>query len=234
MAPVLNASQDWLTGFPELQAYAASYTGSPSFSFGQPIEVQRSAVDATATTDDGTTFSLRVLGGSSFTLTPDPSDPGVKQLVRNQNETSGIGVKVDRGQIFALTDASMFSNDLLDQGDNATFALALFGPISQPVVFAEEPHGYRTADDATGLPRNVRWFLGGLLIATLTLMWSRSRRNGPPEYPTRELAPARSQYLLSLSSEIDRATKPRSFVRGPRSRQDSSQSISDRSPHPDR
>ena len=220
----LNASDDWLTGFHELRDYGASYTGSPSFSFGQPTEVQRSAVDATATTDDGTTFSLRVLAGSSFTLTPDPTDPGVKQLVRNQNETSGIGVKVDRGQIFALTDASMFSNDLLDQGDNATFALALFGPISQPVVFAEEPHGYRTADDATGLPRNVRWFLGGLLIATLTLMWSRSRRNGPPEYPTRELAPARSQYLLSLSSEIDRATKPRSFVRGPRSRQDSTRS----------
>lgn len=213
----LNASDDWLTGFHELRDYGASYTGSPSFSFGQPTEVQRSAVDATATTDDGTGYSLRVLAGSSFTLAPDGADAGVTKLVQRKNETTGIRVKVDRGQIFALTDASMFSNDLLDQGDNAAFALALFGPISQPVVFAEEPHGYRTADDATGLPRNVRWFLGGLLMATLTLMWSRSRRNGPPEYPTRELAPARSRYLESLSSEIDRATKAHRFVRGPRS-----------------
>ena len=120
---------------------------------------------------------------------------------------------VGTGTVLAFTDASMLSNDLLDQRDNAGFALSLVGDAPGPLVFAEEPHGYRAATDATGLPRNVRWFLGGLLIATLTLMWSRSRRiNGPPEYPARDLAPARSEYLRSLANEIDRASKPGRFA----------------------
>ena len=205
----VNAAGDWLERIPELKDYVASYTGAPNFAFGRAKDVQAQTVQAVGVVETGSSYALQVLGGSGFELSPDPTDSGVSTVVRESESVTAIRVEVGDGEVVAFTDASMLSNDLLDQGDNAAFALAVLGSADTPVVFAEEPHGYRAATDASGLPSNVRWFLGGLLIATLVLMWSRSRRNGPPEYPLRELAPARSQYLLSLSSEIDRLRKPR-------------------------
>lgn len=108
------------------------------------------------------------------------------------------------GTFFLLADWTALSNELLAFGDNAAFALHILGPVDRPVVFAEETHGFSDRLDATGLPRNVRWFIGGLLAATLALMWTRSRRNGPPELRHRELAPARSDYARSLGAAIDR------------------------------
>jgi Domain of unknown function (DUF4350) len=209
----VNDPADWLAEIPELTDYVASYSGEPKFPFGRADDVQSQSVEARGTVGAREPFALRVLAGSHFALAVDPTTADVTPVVRQGEDTTAIRATVTDGNVVAFTDASMLSNDLLDQGDNAAFALAVLGPTSGPVVFAEEPHGYRAATDASGLPSNVRWFLGGLLIATLILMWSRSRRNGPPEYPARELAPARSQYLHSLASEIDRVHQPRGLAR---------------------
>ena len=209
----VNGPADWLGQIPELQDYVGSYDGAPTYPFGQASDVQNQTDSASGTYGPGKPLALQVLAGSHFALPVDPTDPNVAPVVRQGSDVSALRIAVGDGTVVAFTDASMLSNDLLDQGDNAAFALDVLGPAPGPVVFAEEPHGYRDATDASGLPGNVRWFLGGLLIATLTLMWSRSRRNGPPEYPARELAPARSQYLSSLSSEIDRIDKPRRLAR---------------------
>ena len=135
--------------------------------------------------------------------------PGHESLANVEGASIVERLHVGQGEIIALADASMLSNQLLGEKDNAAFALALLGG-SKRVVFAEHGHGYKASVTPSGLPWRAKWFVGGLFFATLCLMWSRSRRNGPPESAERELGPARSDYLHSMVAAID-ATNRRRF-----------------------
>jgi hypothetical protein len=150
--------------------------------------------------------TLTVAGGSGFDATRFPELPtGKVSAVANRNDKPiAVQAPIGEGDVILLADASMLTNQLLGETDNAAFALELLGNGTRPIVFAEEPHGFGASLTPTGLPSNVRWFLIGLITATLLWMITRSKRNGPPELAHRELAPARSVYLLSLVASIDR------------------------------
>jgi hypothetical protein len=153
--------------------------------------------------------SLTVKGGSGFdtTLFPELPTGNVKALANRTDKPIVVQAPIGEGDVIFLADASMLTNELLGETDNAAFALELLGNGTRPIIFAEEPHGFGASLTPTGLPSNVRWFLVGLITATLLLMVTRTKRNGPPELAHRELAPARSTYLLSLVASIDRSEK---------------------------
>ena len=165
---------------------------------------------AAASLAGGGAQRLDVLALGSFTNV-DPREteriwgvrPEHESLANHAGSSIAERLHVGQGEIIALADASMLSNQLLGEKDNAAFALALLGD-GKRVVFAEHGHGYGKASvSPTGLPWRAKWFIGGLFFATLCLMWSRSRRNGPPESAERELGPARSDYLHSMVAAID-------------------------------
>jgi hypothetical protein len=153
--------------------------------------------------------TLTVAGGSGFDAALFPELPAGKvSAVANRNDKPiAVQAPIGDGVVILLADASMLTNQLLGETDNAAFALELLGNGTRPIVFAEEPHGFGASLTPTGLPANVRWFLIGLIVAALLWMITRSKRNGPPELAHRELAPARSVYLLSLVASIDRSEK---------------------------
>lgn len=158
--------------------------------------------------------TLTVDGSSFFdaTLFADLST-GNYEFIANRNSLPiAVQAPIGAGEVVLLADASMLTNGLLGETDNAAFALELLGNGTRPIVFAEEPHGFGASLTPTGLPANVRWFLAGLIAATLLLMITRSKRNGPAELAHRELPPARSTYLLSLVASIDRREKKSRLV----------------------
>jgi hypothetical protein len=111
---------------------------------------------------------------------------------------------VGKGTILFLADVSPLQNDYLDQADNAAFGLALAGPTSRPVVFAEGPHGFGNARGLAAIPTRWKWALGIFALAALVFIWSRARRFGPPDRAARELPPARAEYVRSLSTTLER------------------------------
>ncbi len=174
---------------------------------------------------------LRVIGTQSFHLKEDEGAQTipVDAIAFREGLPIAVTVSIDAGQMTLVSDASMFTNAQLDKADNAAFALELLGSGLRPIVFAEEPHGFRSSLTPTGLPKNVRHFLWGLVAATVLLMITRGKRNGPPELAHRELAPPRSLYLTSMATSLDK------LERGPRERFRRAPSAPTASPipHPD-
>jgi hypothetical protein len=191
----IDSTTHWTSGF----------TGIDKTFVRQPTD--GNLADATVSMNTNPALaSLKVKGSTSFDLSRAPGLNAVPLATRN-DAVIAVSIPVGEGQLIALADSSMLTNDLLAEADNAAFALELLGNGSRPIVFAEEPHGFGASLTPTGLPSNVRWFLFGLLAATLLLMITKTKRNGPPELAHRELAPARSGYLLSLGATIDRANR---------------------------
>lgn len=206
---------DWMGQIAEVQSLVDSVVGTPVLVIASASVAQGQAVDAFTPAENAlaeNALSLRVLGGAHFSENVNVPNGGVI-LARTEEGPIAVRVPVDLGNIVLLADSSMLSNDLLDQAGNAAFAISVLGPPEAPIVFAEQPHGFGSDLTPSGLPENVRWFLGGLVVATLVMMWSKSRRNGPPESPVRPVAPARSQYLLSMAAEIDRLENDHRFWR---------------------
>lgn len=153
---------------------------------------------------------LRVTGTKSFRVrTENPSMIPTEVLASRDEQPIAVTVGLGDGQMTLVSDPSMLTNALLDKADNAAFALGVLGNGSRRIVFAEEPHGFGSSITPTGLPKNVRHFLWGLVAATLLLMLTRGKRNGPPERAHRELAPPRSLYLASMAASLDKLERRR-------------------------
>jgi hypothetical protein len=135
-----------------------------------------------------------------------------RDLVRQGANTLVTQETVGDGEILFVADTSFIENALLDRADNAAVALALAGPSGSEVVFAEGVHGY---DDRSGLAAiPTRWKIASLALAlaALAFVWARGRRLGPPDQRSRELPPARAQYVDALSQTIERTRDNRHAI----------------------
>jgi hypothetical protein len=116
--------------------------------------------------------------------------------------------RVGGGEIMFLADASPLENAYLAHADNAAFALELAGDAGRPVVFAEGVHGFDANRGLSAVPGAWKLALLLLILAALAFVWSRARRFGPPDRNSRELPPARAEYVDALSVSLERTRSP--------------------------
>ncbi|MDQ1474813.1 MAG: hypothetical protein QOE62_42 [Actinomycetota bacterium] len=124
---------------------------------------------------------------------------------------------VGRGEIYFLADASPLENAYLDTGDNAAFALALAGDAGRPVAFPEGLHGYGASRGWSAIPGRWKVALALVAIGAVAFAWSCARRFGPPDQQSRELPPARAEYVRALSVSLER-TRDRTGALAPAQR----------------
>lgn len=119
-----------------------------------------------------------------------------------------IGSDVGEGRVLLLADASPLQNRLLDEADNARFALDVVGPRANTVYFIEAVHGYGEQGGLAAIPARFKWGLGLFAFAALLLMVARGRRLGPPEIARRALPPPRRAYVDAIGASLARTRDP--------------------------
>jgi hypothetical protein len=132
-----------------------------------------------------------------------------------------VSARVGDGTLVLLSSPSPLQNRLIGQADNAAFAIDIADPTSsaaapgaasgtgtsgRSVVFDEYDHGYgRAGSGIGGLPGSWKAALLLAFIAVLVWMLSASRRFGPPEKDSRELAPPRAAYVEAMATLLSTA-----------------------------
>ena len=174
----------WMRGFGSVPAWEAGGSGDA-----------RVLVPGAET---GGAARLRTVGEGRWRTAPDAlpivgAGDGAVALLRRAGE----------GRIVLVADTSPLQNRLLDEADNAAFALALTG--DGPLVFVEGPHGYGTATGLAALPARFRWGLLLLGLSALLLIVARWPRMGPPEPPEEPLFPPRRAYVDALAATLARS-----------------------------
>lgn len=108
--------------------------------------------------------------------------------------------RLGSGDVYWIADYRFFANSHIGLADNASFAMALADG-RQP-VFDETIHGFM--DTAGMIPE--QWMVGFWLglAAALVAVVSYGTRRVPPEEFTRDLAPARAQYVHSMGALLAR------------------------------
>jgi hypothetical protein len=114
---------------------------------------------------------------------------------------------VGDGSVVMLADASPLQNRLLDQADNAAFALQITRD-SGRVEFAEGEHGYGDASGLAAIPSRWKWAIAGLAVAGLVGAIAVGRRLGPPEDSARDLPPPRRAYVDAVAEALARTRRP--------------------------
>jgi hypothetical protein len=114
---------------------------------------------------------------------------------------------VGQGRVVLLASAAALHNDRVAEADNAAFGLAIAGPTSRPVVFAELPHG-QTGTGIGALPGRWKAALVAGGIAAVLALWAMGRRLGPPEDEARDLPPARRMYVDAMAATLVKTKQP--------------------------
>jgi hypothetical protein len=135
-------------------------------------------------------------------------DPGplVGAIGAPDMPTVGL-VHIGDGVVWAVADPSILANGSLDQADNAALGLVLAGDPVRTVVFTEYVHGFGPITGLASLPSDVQTAIWLAAIAGIVWMLGRSRRFGPPERPSRPLAPPRAAYVDALAASLARTNE---------------------------
>jgi len=137
------------------------------------------------------------------------SDPGSGRVVASDGRTTlATAERVGSGGMFFLADVSPLDNGHLARADNAAFALGLVGETGRPVVFVEGVHGFGEDRGLGALPDAWKVALALVAVAAVVFAWSRARRFGPPDRPSRDLPPARAEYVGALAVTLERTHDP--------------------------
>ncbi|HEX8052819.1 MAG TPA: DUF4350 domain-containing protein [Thermoleophilaceae bacterium] len=123
-----------------------------------------------------------------------------------------LSKRVGAGRALLMADVSPLQNRSLDEGDNATLALALAGERSRKVIFVEGVHGFGESRGLAALPDDWKWALIGLGLAGLAGIWAIGRRLGPPEDERRPLPPPRRRFVDAQALTLARTRDPAAAV----------------------
>ncbi|MBV8726352.1 MAG: DUF4350 domain-containing protein, partial [Candidatus Eremiobacteraeota bacterium] len=123
-----------------------------------------------------------------------------------------IEYPLGRGDVVAITDPSIFSNERLRDADNARFAFNLFAPTG--VYFDEAVHGYTSGTSLwAALPAPARY---AVYIAAAVLLFAfigNLIRFAPPFELPQAGEPDSSAYLTAMASLLERAGAARRVLR---------------------
>lgn len=162
--------------------------------------------DATPIVPSAETVGLsevRLYGGGSFAAT----GRALPLIAGPRGEGVLATLYPGRGTMVLLADASPLQNALIGDLDNAQLGLDLAGDRDRPVLFAERVR-LSASSGLAALPTRWRVAFLGLVLAGLLLIASRIRRTGPPEEPSRPLAPPRRRYVDAVATALARTGEP--------------------------
>lgn len=116
--------------------------------------------------------------------------------------------RVGAGRLLLLADLSALDNDHIAKDANAALAVSLVGDKPGSVLVLESPAAFSAPTGLAAIPIRWRWTLVGLLASALVAMLAVGRRLGPPEYPDRELPPARVAHATAIGGLLSRTGQP--------------------------
>jgi len=113
--------------------------------------------------------------------------------------------RVGNGDVIALPDIGLVSNELLTAKDNALFSLRIAGATGSGVTFIEGVHGYSNATGFAGMPLSWRIAIVGLFVAFVVFGSAQGRRFGVGEEPDRNLGPRRIYFAHAIAQALKKS-----------------------------
>ena len=122
----------------------------------------------------------------------------------NRTASSAI-FRIGNGDVIALPDTGLVSNELLTERDNALFSLKITGATGSGVTFIEGVHGYSDATGFAGMPLSWRIAIVGLFVAFVVFGSAQGRRFGVGEDPDRNLGPRRIYFAHAIAQALKKS-----------------------------
>ena len=108
-------------------------------------------------------------------------------------------IQLGKGDVIALIDTGVVSNEGIVRADNALLSIKIAGQTGNKVTFAEGIHGFSSAKGFNAMPQSWKISILGLIAAFIIFGSSRARRFGVGEEPPRSLGPRRIQFAHVLA-----------------------------------
>ena len=115
--------------------------------------------------------------------------------------------RVEQGDVIAIPNSPIVSNQLLAKNDNAIFSLAIAGTPDSTVTFVEGVHGYNDVNGFAGMPLNWRVAIIGLFVAFIIFATAKGRRFGVGEQMDRNLGPRRIYFAHAIANTLRKSKK---------------------------
>ncbi len=129
-------------------------------------------------------------------------------LLESKGYVAGAAIfRLGQGDVIAIPNSPIVSNELITQEDNALFSLRIAGNTQSSVTFIEGVHGYNEANGFAGMPLNWRIAIVGLFVAFVIFATSKGRRFGVGEQTDRNLGPRRIYFAHALAQALKRTKR---------------------------
>lgn len=147
-------------------------------------------------------FSKR-LNGQAL-LIPE-SDIQPNEISSLENFYSAAIIQHKKGDVIALEDTGVVSNEGLLRKDNALLSIRIAGEEGGKITFAEGVHGFSNATGINAMPLSWRVAMIGLIAAFIVFACAKSRRFGVGEDAARSLGPKRIQYASAIAHAMKKS-----------------------------
>ena len=182
---------------------------------GTRIEVQERGSESLFPSNEGVSGleDISKVSASKFGSLKMRKGKDQKPLLVSKNQQSdnrGVGIsgaaifRLDQGDLIAIPNSPIVSNQLLAKNDNALFSLLIAGTSNSTVTFIEGVHGYSEPNGFAGMPLNWKIAIVGLFVAFVIFATAKGRRFGVGEDPDRNLGPRRIYFAHAIAETLKR------------------------------
>lgn len=118
---------------------------------------------------------------------------------------SSVIFRLGNGDVIALPDSGIVSNQNLAMKDNALFSVRIAGATGSTITFVEGVHGYSDVSGFAGMPLSWRIGIIGLFVAFVVFGAAKGRRFGVGEEPDRNLGPRRIYFAHAIAMALKKS-----------------------------
>lgn len=120
---------------------------------------------------------------------------------------SSVIFRLGNGDVIAMPDSGIVSNQNLPLKDNALFSIRIAGATGSRVTFVEGVHGYSDVSGFAGMPLSWRIGIVGLFVAFVVFGTAKGRRFGVGEEPDRNLGPRRIYFAHAIAMALKKSKR---------------------------
>ncbi len=125
----------------------------------------------------------------------------------NSDFSTAAIIQLDQGDVIALMDTGIVSNEGISRKDNALLSIRIAGQEGGDVTFVEGIHGFSTAKGFNGMPLAWKISIIGLIAAFIVFGSAKARRFGVGEEAPRDLGPKRILYAHALAEAMKKTKR---------------------------